>query len=716
MQLQASVLAVIEQQIAGANISFVQPDARAAESRKPRQHCDHLCYRGRVVKGGGAHWRTCRVLACRGLLLAALSSCSDRIPDGECQRAYRAYKWDEVLATCKGERWGDRQQLAKGALLQRQEEEALAILDPLLSSSEAAEAAFFSGYIRFNSDNPELRKLARVRWEKALELFKRADDPMRISNTAMFLAHDPRPEFLFDDVLKMAQLAVAEGERSKDPRTRGRALAALAEAYDVIGMERVARDHFVRAEELLQPWPDQMSQTFLKHGSFLLDAATTTEALEAALALYDTAERYCEAAESEGNTALVAKNWFAILLNRADALSQLGRHDEAKRALDEAIARADKDPVSSSQQARIHQIAGYLSARLRKPEEAEQHFLQAALDQEEEVFDVEYQWLARYELALAYRATGQHAQAEAALRTAIATIESQRQRATQLELRPWVLAHRSSPHRELFTLLVELGRHDEALAVAESLHARAWLDAVLSPHPDGTPHHAATAAAARALLAAKSTPPPTPPELMAALADREALVYLVINSAIWRAHVRDGAVTFQQLPPSAAKLISELRANPDAPSRAKASSILLPANLSRSREPLYIVAHGEPGSGSSSGSGVGADLAAFPFAALLLDGRPIIATRPIARLPGLAALRCRSSTWDARAVFLGNAPPRTSDPRPPDRSSSQPAAQISSTSPSTASPRCPDKPSTSPTPSPPPPTSSPPASARASSC
>lgn len=613
-----------------------------------------------MVKDWG--WRACLILVCRGFLFTALCCSDDRSPDGECQQARRDSQWEDVLATCKGERWSERRELAKGALLQKAGKgaEALAVLEPLFSSSEAAEAAYLAGHARFNSDIPEIRKLARARWELSLELFKRADDPSGISKSALFLSNEPRPEYLFDDALNMAKLAVAEGERSKNDRTLGRAVAALAKAYDLIGMEEAARDNFLRAEELLPLWPDQMSQTFLQHGSFLLDIATP-QSLEAALKLYETAEQFCETAESKGKAADVAKVRFALPLNRATALSQLGRLDEAERVLDDIRARADKD-LSSSQQERLHLVAGYLAARRHKPEEAAQHFNQAALDEDdEEVFDGEYRWRARYELALAYRATGKLEQAEEALRAAIATTEKLRSRSAQLELRPWILAHRSSPHRELLSLLIELRRHEEALAVAESLHTRAWLDAVLATRPDDTADHAATVASARKLVAAKTAPPPTSSELMAAIGDREALVYLFLGSAIWRAHVRDGAVTFAQLPPSAAKLISELRANPDSPSRAKASAILLPADLSRSREPLYIVAHGDgdPDAPSGSSSGTGADLAAFPFAALLLGGRPIIATRPIARLPGLAALRCRASgstasTWDDRAVFLGN--------------------------------------------------------------
>jgi len=47
------------------------------------------------------------------------------------------------------------------------------------------------------------------------------------------------------------------------------------------------------------------------------------------------------------------------------------------------------------------------------------------------------------------------------------------------ELRPWVLARRAGPYVELLGFLAERGRGLDALQVAESLHARTWLDAAL---------------------------------------------------------------------------------------------------------------------------------------------------------------------------------------------------------------------------------------------
>lgn len=69
--------------------------------------------------------------------------------------------------------------------------------------------------------------------------------------------------------------------------------------------------------------------------------------------------------------------------------------------------------------------------------------------------------------------------------------------------------------------------------------------------------------------------------------------------------------------------------------------VLLPAELTTSKEPLYVIANGP--------------LADVPFAALRPQhGRYLIDERPVARLPGLAALRCTPSTWDHRLVLVGD--------------------------------------------------------------
>ena len=442
----------------------------------------------------------------------------------------------------------------------------------------------------------------------------------------------------------MAMLAVDEGELGGEARSRGKATAALAEVYDAVGMENAALENFLRAEDFLHHWPVESAQVYLKHAAFRLDREDAAS-LEASLSLLDKADAYCLRAENEGLGPRVADYRFAILLNRADALSQLGRFAEAKQALTKAdpLMRQGSDVLA--RQAKVRLVAGYLAARRQQPEEAERLFLEAGHDvtktAEADVSERDYRWRCAREVARAYQAAGQPQRAEDFFRIAIETVEQLRESPEGLELRPWLLSRRNMPHQDLLRLLVELGRHEDALAVAELLHARTWLDAVLARKAADDSAQALAAANLRTRFPAPATRTPSGPDLMTIAGDREALLYVFLGDDLWRAHLRDRAVSFQRLPSDALRAAVAFLSNLDDPAaQALASKILIPPGLSESAAPLYIVANGA--------------LANVPFAALLVRDQPLIASRPVSRLPGLSALRCAPSFWGNYAVLLGD--------------------------------------------------------------
>lgn len=514
--------------------------------------------------------------------------------------------------------------------------ESLARAEQLLTSSEEADAAYLSGYIRGHRLTAAEQVLSRARFEQALRGYQRSGRHAEASRAAGFLSRLPRPELQFDDSLQMAQLAITEAQQIEDPQVLGRANAALAEAYAAIGMEHAARESFLRAETLLAPWPAELAQVYLKHANFLLDLASERD-LTAALHLFDATDQASRKAEAAGQGALIAELPFAALLNRTDTLSQLGQLDAARREL-AAAARLLTPASSSAQVARFQLVAGYVAARLGDLPEAEARFAQA----DDGALEGDYRWRIAVELARAHAAVGQMEEAERYLRGAIAIVESLRGSSTQLELRPWVLARRNVPYHELLALLATQRRGVEALAVAESLHARAWLDAVIGAEEErSSPEHALTAARLRSRLDVASTPALDGPALLSALGEREALVYVVIGAVVWRAHILRGDVELTRLPPDTQEAAEAFRAAPeDARARARASQRLLPPDLSTSGQPLHVIATGP--------------LADLPFAALQLQNAFLISTRPIARLPGLAALRCAASSWETRAVLLGD--------------------------------------------------------------
>jgi hypothetical protein len=554
----------------------------------------------------------------------------------ECDQVFEARAWDRVVKACSGPRWGGRASLAQGwiAWAQGRDGEALALAEQLLESDVAADAAYLAGYLQGQRENATQE--ARAYIHRALQGFQRAGRHADASRAAGLLSRLPRPEQRFSDELRMAQLAVSEAEQSNDISVLGRASAALAEAYDYIGMAQAAHESFLRAEQLTEPWPAELAHVYFKHAGFLLDLGdpenldTSLHYLDAALAAHDRAI-------AAGLGRQVAELPLAIRLNRADALSQLGQLDAADREL--AAARRDLGERAAVQLQRIRLVEGYVAARRDQPAAAEALFVEAA----EGSLDSDYRWRIALEQARSYRSTGHRDRAEQTYHKAIAIIEQVRSSAAIVELRPWVLARRTPPYVELLQLLVEQNRGVDALVIAESLHARAWLDVVLgnAVSRPTTTEVALTAARLRQRLGTASVPPLDGASLMRMIGDREALVFLAIGSTTWRAHIAHGSVEFTRLPANTQELARKFSADPDDHAAcARASEILLPEDLSERSDTLYIIATGP--------------LSDVPFAALHWQDRYLIEQRSVARLPGLAALRSISAHWDQRAILVGD--------------------------------------------------------------
>jgi hypothetical protein len=249
-------------------------------------------------------------------------------------------------------------------------------------------------------------------------------------------------------------------------------------------------------------------------------------------------------------------------------------------------------------------------------------------------------WPGELELGRAYQRAGRPADAESRFRAAVTDVESERASTDQAELRPWVLARRTAPHLALIAhLIAQPDRALDALTLAESLHARTWLDAVLSD-PRRSPTVALRAAEVRNQPAA--WPPLDADALLDRLDGREALVLVDAGAHAWRFHVEAGGVTAITLGAAELAVIDQFRRAPaDRALAARAAAVLLPATVATRTAPLYLVADGR--------------FADVPVAALSVTDRPLIAARPLARVPGLAALGCRPGDWSDEQVFVGDA-------------------------------------------------------------
>jgi CHAT domain-containing protein len=546
-----------------------------------------------------------------------------------CDTASAAHDWPAVLEACgpntaDGARPRGRMRHAWAQFYRGRHDEALVEAAALFDSSERAEARYLGGLLLAKQADriAEGRRLLG----DALGLFAAAADARRAADTASSLVSVALDQRRFDDALAFARMAVSFANATSDPGRRGSALMTLAVTYDVIGRAEDARATFRAAAEILATRPAELAWVYFKHAIFLLELHTHADA-EAALDFLDAAARNADRTVRAGQAERVAGLDVAIPFNRAAALSTLGRDDEA-------LASLAALPASERGHAMFQMITGIAAARRGDADVALAHLDRPLAD------GVSGDYAASVEVELAHvcRAKGRFADAERALRRAIEHVESLRVQGS-LELRPWILAHRAGPYEALIELLVEQDRGADALAVIESLHARAWLDATT------------TTAAEPAVPADPAPGPPRSPAattpldramLLERLGDREALVFLDLGSTAWRAHVVDGVVRVERVPAAAFAAIAAFRSAPDRlDAAAAAAAILLPPELTAGDRPLTIVASGR--------------FADLPFPALRRGSRLLIDDRAIARLPGLAAMRCQIHAAGGPPVFIGDA-------------------------------------------------------------
>lgn len=540
-----------------------------------------------------------------------------------CSAAFAAHDWPAALDACgpdtaDGARPDGRLRHAWAQFYSGRHDEALVEAAALFDSSERAEAQYLGGSLLAKHAHPDRIEEGRRLLGDALRLFAAAAELRRAADTASTLVEVALHQQQFDDALAFARRAVSFADATSDPGRRGFALMRLAATYDVVGRADDARATFGAAANILATRPAELAWVYLKHAVFLIELRTQVDA-RTALDFLDAAARNADRAIRAGQAEMVAGLDVAIPFNRAASLSTLGRDDEALASL-AAISS------TASGHAMYQRIMGIAAARRGDTDAALAHLDRSLADG----ISGDYAVSVEVELAHVCRANGRFVDAERALRRAIEHVESLRVLGS-LELRPWLLAHRASPYEALIDLLVEQDRAADALAVIESRHARAWLDATTAA--------ADPAGAADPARSPRSIAPLDRAALLERLGDREALIFLDLGPTAWRAHVVRGFVRVERIPTTAFAAVAAFRSEPDRLDAAAAS--LLPSELTADDRPLTIVASGR--------------FADLPFAALRRGSRLLVDDRPIARLPGLAAMRCPIRAASGPPVFIGDA-------------------------------------------------------------
>lgn len=495
--------------------------------------------------------------------------------------------------------------------------EAVTLAEPWLGTSRDAEAAYIVGHaLVYELDTRRGRHLL----ERSFVGHYVNGSFAAAAKAADSLSRSPDIATRFDERLRYLQWADRASRASGNDGAIARTATALGEMYDDIGQIEDARTAFGRA--LDAPSASlELGLAQMKYGIFLIDLADSI----------DDGIAFLKAARETLTQAHQLDRWLdlALQLNTAFGLAQQGELAGAEATL--TFISTDAGELR-----KLALVRGYIAA-LRGDIDGAQALFATGLKDEA---DLGYRWQAARALAHAYAAAGNEAAAERSLLDAIAAVEAMRGNVRQRELRPWALARSQEPYVELLALQARGARGLEALATAESLHARALYDHAVATDTLG-------AGDDRALRAARIRTSDTAPalgsaELLDKLDGREALVFVSSDDQTWRIHVKTGVATVVALTRDQAAAVARFADDPgDTTLAAAAGEALLPAGAISGTDPLYIVPSHQ--------------LKDLLFAALRRDGKALGPTRPVVHMPGLAMLGCdRPRAWTSDRVYVGD--------------------------------------------------------------
>lgn len=545
-------------------------------------------------------------------------------PRPPCADAFAAQQWLDASVACAREADQTRDSAsgvrAASALFHLGRiDEALTTAQRWFGSNDDAMARQVAGAVYVDRDE-SAQAVAML--EVALAEHLARADHEEASRDDSYLARAHLYAGLLGDAVHAAEAAVREADlTSQDDahaQLRGRARRTLGTMLTETGDFSTARMLLWESQQALTRWPDDQAWVFLELGMLLQakdDQASAASLFETALEL--------------ASKAGVPQVRTAAHLNLAYAKRELGQLDAAERQMAELDDETREGPTALI-------VAGLIAADRGHHERAEQLLARAAAGAPTDDYAADIA-LQRGRIAERF---SDMAAAERHYRTAAALVEKLRSNTNSLGLRPLVLARRRAPYRRLLSLLARQDRRFDALVVAEQLHARAWLDALVG----GGRMQVSSAPPLGRRLQVDAAGALSLDELLTLLRGREVLMFTEAESDLWRFHIIDGAVVrFERLPDRTTSLLERWRAAPNDLTLADQLGDLLVPSAARvpSQRPLYIVANGV--------------LDSAPFGALRTDGRFLIQDRVISRLPGIVALRCRPHVRVQRSgVFLGD--------------------------------------------------------------
>jgi len=481
----------------------------------------------------------------------------------------------------------------------------------------------------------------------------RATASADVARDSLALATVLRGSDRYGEALALLEDCVTRSRQAADPGVEYYCHLAAESVLRKVGLLELAASELEIASEVAAAMPTYGSreQAELAYMRGILEQETEGGGRrrnhgELAIAAFQRSLRLNETAQL--TLGISAERNLAISLASAGRLDEAAHHLARARAAD---VQGTREPLAIQVEAQI---------AYRRGDTARAFALNDGVY--DRVDDSDRVDLATMQARIAL-ADGKPELAEEWARRGIAAAEAIRGKQHTLELRPWVLSRRRVPYELRFVALVRAGRLEDAVTTLDQWQGRTLLDALATPAPqDGVP------GAARELKALGTWLPVASRGAFAREADRggvlatlrtiDLLALVVADGDVWCVTARHGELRAHDLGPLAA-LQGRLDAFITVPTQralaAELGALILRDGIARpTTAALHVIVDGP--------------LAALPVAALRLaaplrdpavmtlhdDSPPLIAVRPVLRVPRVPELRCVAARRPTHATVLAD--------------------------------------------------------------
>ncbi len=568
-----------------------------------------------------------RAAALALISIVGLAACTDPLP--RCEDAFKSKHYEDAAVRCDEafSRSGSARALTLSAWARYQlkrDAEVAALAAKLRDDARAGGLLLVAGQVE---ERQGRTAAARELYRLAVEREQKAQNPTGASKAAYALFRSHWADTDLRAALQSARTALAEAEKAHDGPQATNALLAVAGTLLEVGDLAGARRSLAASRSLTGVGEQERAHLLFKEA--LLAQAEGLSPLAAA--------RYRQVLELTAGGKLPELRVGASL-NLLELSLESGALDEATRLLEDARKAL---PASARNAATA---LWHATAQLRRAH-GELPAALAALDEADKLKPADgWRWRLALERGRVHEAAGQLEQAALAYADSARGVEALRAELQLDDLKAWLLARKREPLERLFLLQARGGDARAALETAERALARTFLDAHLASASGQSREADDDSAALRAdslralfptLRASPLVAPAKVSEVLSALQQELALVYVEAQGTLWLLLVWRGEVTLHALGALAdvSPWVDRLRQNPDdAQAAAELGTHLFPAPA----KAALASRKGDARAVAVAGNGA---VARLPFAALKVDGQYLAERVVLCGVPSLTALR-----------------------------------------------------------------------------